>query len=192
MSRSVEMNRFLDEATLALRTAATGPALEAAERMIARWQAPAGRRGRQVPLRPPVCDWIGPAVAAAGAGPRAGLATAFAGLADHLVWKPSGRRGGLPAFAEGHANATVLGPGGLEASDALLIGATVMAPGIEYPLHSHAPEEVYLSLSPGEWWNEAMDWTDPGPTGAIYNPPGIGHRMRSGAAPFLALWFLPL
>lgn len=192
MTRTTEMASFLAEATLALRAAATGPALEAAERMIARWQVPTGQTGRQAPARLPVCDWIGPAVTATEAGPRAGLATAFAGLAGGLVWKPSGRRGGLPAFAAGHANATVLGPGGLEQSDALLIGATVMAPGVEYPLHSHAPEEVYLSLSPGEWWNEAMDWTDPGPTGAIYNPPGIGHRMRSGTAPFLALWFLPL
>jgi hypothetical protein len=58
--------------------------------------------------------------------------------------------------------------------------------------HDHAPEEVYLSLSPGEWWNAGMDWTDPGPTGCIYNPPGIKHAMRSGAEPFLALWYLPI
>lgn len=37
-----------------------------------------------------------------------------------------------------------------------------------------------------------MDWTDPGETSLIYNPPGIQHAMRSGDTPFLALWFLPL
>ena len=37
-----------------------------------------------------------------------------------------------------------------------------------------------------------MDWTDPGMNGLIYNPPGIRHAMRAGAAPFLALWFLPV
>lgn len=37
-----------------------------------------------------------------------------------------------------------------------------------------------------------MDWNDPGPKGAIYNPPGIRHAMRSGTTPFLALWYLPL
>jgi hypothetical protein len=51
---------------------------------------------------------------------------------------------------------------------------------------------VYLSLAPGEWWNAEMDWTDPGMTGAVYNPPGIRHAMRSGQGPFLALWFLPV
>jgi hypothetical protein len=29
-------------------------------------------------------------------------------------------------------------------------------------------------------------------TGAVYNPPGIRHAMRSGKGPFLALWFLPV
>jgi hypothetical protein len=57
--------------------------------------------------------------------------------------------------------------------------------------HDHPPEEVYLSLAPGEWWNAGMDWTDPGARGVIYNPPGIRHAMRSGAGPFLALWLLP-
>ena len=67
-----------------------------------------------------------------------------------------------------------------------------MAPGVRYVDHDHAPEEVYLALSPGEWWNAAMDWTDPGPAGCIYNPPGIFHAMRSGDGPLLALWYLPL
>jgi hypothetical protein len=37
-----------------------------------------------------------------------------------------------------------------------------------------------------------MDWTEPGPGGIIYNPPGILHAMRSHAQPMLALWFLPI
>ena len=67
-----------------------------------------------------------------------------------------------------------------------------MAPHVTYVDHDHPPEEVYLALSPGEWWNTDMDWTDPGAGGLIYNRPGIRHAMRSGAAPFLALWFLPI
>ena len=118
---------------------------------------------------------------------------AFGALVDRLEWKrrasadPADR-----AFWDGHANAMICGPGGLEAREDLWIGATVMAPGVTYADHDHPPEEVYLSLTPGEWWNADMDWTDPGARGVIHNPPGIRHAMRSGAGPFLALWFLPV
>ncbi|NJS38999.1 MAG: hypothetical protein HC783_08280, partial [Rhodobacteraceae bacterium] len=121
------------------------------------------------------------------------IAAAFAAIEGQLRWA---RRASATideqTFWNGHANAVILGPGGLEARDDLWVGVTVMAPGVDYVDHHHAPEEVYLALSPGEWWNSDMDWTDPGPTGAIYNPPGITHAMRSGTGPFLALWYLPL
>jgi quercetin dioxygenase-like cupin family protein len=86
----------------------------------------------------------------------------------------------------------ILGPDGLEERSDLYVGVTVMAPGVLYPDHDHAPAEVYLPLSAGAWWNAEMPWTDPGHGGFIYNPPGILHAMRAGPAPFLALWFLPL
>jgi quercetin dioxygenase-like cupin family protein len=86
----------------------------------------------------------------------------------------------------------ILGPRGLEVREDVMVGATVMAPNLRYPDHNHPPEEVYLALTPGTWWNAEMDWTDPGPSGSIYNPPGIAHAMRSGPEPFLALWYLPL
>ncbi len=192
MSRSDEMATFLAEAGLALRAAATGPAALAAERCIALWQAHQGEVSSAPPQRTPACEWLAPALAAAAQGPRARLAAAFAALADRVVWVPSTRPGGSADFALRNANGGLVGQQGYERRSDLWIGATVMAPDTEYPLHSHPPEEVYLALSPGEWWNEDMEWTDPGQQGAIYNPPGIGHRMRAGAAPFLALWFLPL
>lgn len=191
MTRPAEMTTFLAEAAIALRAAATGPAALAAERCITLWEGQEGTIASTPRRRAPACEWLAPALAAARQGPRARLATAFTALADRLVWSASTRRGGAADFALRNANAGLLGQGYERRGD-LWIGATVMAPDTEYPLHSHPPEEVYLALSPGEWWNEGMDWTDPGLTGAIYNPPGIGHRMRSGAAPFLALWFLPI
>lgn len=192
MTRPAEMTTFLAEAALALRASTTGPAARAAERCITLWQRDEGTISHIPPQRPSACDWLAPALTTAATGPRAGLAAAFAALADRLVWVPSTRQGGTADFALRNANGGLVGQQGYEQRGDLWIGATAMAPNTEYPLHSHPPEEVYLSLSPGEWWNEGMEWTDPGPRGAIYNPPGIGHRMRSGAAPFLALWFLPL
>lgn len=190
MARSPEIAAFLDASRNALRSACTGAALVAAERVIARF----GQVGQALSgsERLPVCDWIAPALAGVPAG-RAPLALTFAALEAQLRWR---RRASAVEsehpFWNGHANAVILGPGGLEDRSDLWIGATVMAPGVRYVDHDHAPEEVYLSLTPGEWWNAQMDWTDPGASGCIYNPPGIAHAMRSGAGPLLALWYLPL
>ena len=130
---------------------------------------------------------------AAGASPLPELAAAFGAVEASLRWarRASAQPGDEP-FYNGHANATLIGKGGLEQRDDVWVGATVMAPGVTYPDHSHPPEEVYLALTPGQWWNAEMDWSEPGPGGVIYNPPGILHAMRSGPAPFLALWFLPV
>jgi quercetin dioxygenase-like cupin family protein len=152
--------------------------------------ATVGEVGHGMPARHPACDWLTPALRLAEAGPRSALGSAFAAVEPGLAWAP--RKGAEGAFRDAHANAVILGPGGLEERSDLWIGVTVMAPGTIYPTHAHPPEEVYLPLTRGEWWNAEMDWTDPGPGGFIYNPPGITHTMRAGATPFLALWYLPL
>jgi len=118
---------------------------------------------------------------------RRPVAEAFAALAPRLRWKPKGRA----EDDQAPANTMLLGPDGVEERDDVWIGATVMAPGVAYPVHRHPPEEVYLPLTPGEWWNTDMDWRDPG-EGVIHNPPGIHHAMRAGANPLLAIWLLPL
>jgi quercetin dioxygenase-like cupin family protein len=183
MMRQPEMETFVAASVAALRASGAGGLV--AERLAA-----AGRAGQGAPKRLPVCDWLAPAVRLAESGPRSALAAAFAAVEPGLAWVP--RKGAEGAFRDAHANTVILGPGGLEERDDLWVGVTVMAPGTIYPTHAHAPEEVYLSLTPGEWWNSQMDWTDPGPEGFIYNPPGIDHAMRAGATPFLALWYLPL
>jgi hypothetical protein len=184
------MAAFLDASRDALRSSCTGAPLAAAERVISRLSyMGVARPGVD---RLPVCDWIASALSRVQPE-RAPLGRAFGALEGQLRWRrrASASESEHP-FWNGHANAVILGPGGLEDRLDLWIGATVMAPGVRYVDHDHAPEEVYLSLTPGEWWNSAMDWTDPGPAGCIYNPPGIAHAMRSGDGPFLALWYLPL
>jgi quercetin dioxygenase-like cupin family protein len=125
--------------------------------------------------------------------PLPDLAAAFSAVEGDLRWyrRKNAEAVGQP-FLDGHANAMLIGPGGLEERADVWVGATVLAPHIVYPDHDHPPEEVYIALSPGEWWNAEMDWTEPGPGGIIYNPPGILHAMRSHAQPMLALWFLPI
>ncbi|MBY5407481.1 transcriptional regulator [Rhizobium leguminosarum] len=93
-------------------------------------------------------------------------------------------------FVDGHANAMIIGPGGLEERSDLWIGVTLMAPHVRYPDHDHAPEEVYLVLSEGEFQQGEGDWFSPGIGGSFYNIPGIRHAMRSLDAPLFAFWVL--
>lgn len=110
-----------------------------------------------------------------------------------LVWtRRANADPDLQGFYDGHANAMIVGPGGLELRDDVWIGVTLMAPGVTYVEHEHPPEEVYLALTPGEWWNADMPWIEPGIGGIVYNPPGIRHTMRSNSEPLLAIWCLPI
>lgn len=93
-------------------------------------------------------------------------------------------------FRDGHANAMILGPGGLEDRNDLWLGVTLMAPHVRYPDHDHPPEETYLVLSHGEFKQADKDWFSPGIGGSFYNPPGIKHAMRSLDRPLLAFWAL--
>lgn len=192
--RDPAVQRFLEVAETALMASVSARSAAAAgARVFERCRDRVGLAGGADAVALPVCGWLDAALDAAAGTPREALSDALGALVDRLEWKrrlsadPADR-----AFWDGHANAMILGPGGLEERDDLWIGATVMAPGVTYVDHDHPPEEVYLSLAPGEWWNAEMDWTDPGMTGAVYNPPGIRHAMRSGQGPFLALWFLPV
>ena len=194
MARSLDLQRLLATSAEALAAATSGAAHQAAARISALLAAEPGAESEAVGARLPVCDWVEPALAAgAAAGYHRDLGAAFAAISERLVWRR--RVSADPAdtaFWNGHANALILGPGGLEERVDVWVGVTVMAPGVTYVDHDHPPEEVYLPLAPGEWWNAEMDWTDPGARGAIYNPPGILHAMRAGEGPFLALWYLPI
>ncbi len=120
------------------------------------------------------------------------LATAFRRIEPGLVW---GRRSvrGLDAeesFPDGHANAMVLGPSGIERRTDVWLGVSLLAPHVRYPDHDHPPEETYLVMSAGEFMQEGGPWFAPGAGGSLYNPPGSLHAMRAGAEPLFAFWLL--
>lgn len=123
------------------------------------------------------------------------LAEALLALAPDMAWTVRTRIGphASPDFATRHANTLLVGPGGLEERGDVWLGLSLMAPGIRYPDHDHPPEEVYLTLSEGDFWHAGEDWLPRQPGQTFYNRPGILHAMRAGAAaPFLALWLLPV
>jgi hypothetical protein len=150
--------------------------------------------GTQVAARLPVCEHL-----AAAADPSRfadlslrRLARAFLQIEPALTWR---RRGGdapnaSSDFAEGHANAMLVGPGGFEPRHDVWFGVSLLAPHVRYPDHRHAPEETYLVMSAGEFSQDGGPWFQPGVGGSFYNPPGILHAMRAEEAPLFAFWAL--
>jgi quercetin dioxygenase-like cupin family protein len=85
----------------------------------------------------------------------------------------------------------IVGPGGLEDRKDVWVGLSLLAPDVRYPDHQHAPEEIYLVLTDGQFRQGEGEWFTPGVGGTLYNKPNILHAMASSAnTPLLAVWCL--
>jgi hypothetical protein len=190
--RPIELDRFLDAARLAIesRAAPESPTGRANARIFSALARPGNLCSNRPAIRLPVCDHLAGAIGRARGGPDdiARIAGAFAALEPLAPWRR--RPSEDAAFSEGHANIYFVGPDALELRSDVVIGASLLAPGITYPDHRHPPEEVYAVLSPGEWRQGSGPWHEPSVGGIVYNPPGIVHAMRAGDAPLLAVWCL--
>jgi hypothetical protein len=193
MHRDPDLQRFTDAVLAAYMARDAGPASrESLERIAAAVVIPRARRHKPG-HRLPVCVHLDPAVAPAlDEPPLRPLVETFRAIEPDLDWQ---RRTNFDEtasanFVEGHANAMILGPNGLESRDDVWLGVSLMAPHVRYTDHAHAPEETYLVLSQGEFRQGDADWFAPGIGGSFYNPPWIKHAMRSGAAPLFAFWAL--
>src|SRR3954464_1609477 len=150
-NRDPLLQEFLTSLAEAFRARAIGPEATAAlDRIYDALRTPRPA-GSAVARRLPVCRYLTETIATARAGsaPVARLADAFAALTPLLAWaqRPASGPFASDNWPEGHANTTIVGPKGLEDRNDLAIGASLLAPHVRYPNHSHGPEEVYLVLS---------------------------------------------
>lgn len=193
MSRPAPLQRFVDTAMPAMRARAPEPAAATSLDRIAAALTLVVDGGAE-PLALPVCSWFLPALEQpSGTADLDAVIDALRDLAPHICWRTSGRGGDAsPNFADNHANAMLIGPGGIEHRHDVWIGLSLLAPGTRYPDHQHKPEETYLVLSPGHFRNHSgPDWFSPGMGGSFYNPPDVVHAMKSeDDAPLLAIWAL--
>ena len=194
--RPEALNRVLDAARdfLAARIEARTPPGDAARRVLAALAGSAGAIASGESPPPPAYRYLSSALERARGAPEvAPLAEALAALEPALRW---GRRSDSEAHGEtfhhGHANAVLVGPTGLEQRSDVLVGASLVAPGIRYIDHRHPPEEIYVVMSEGEWYREDRGWHMPGIGGIVHNPSNAVHAMRAGPEPLLALWLLPV
>jgi hypothetical protein len=148
------------------------------------------------PKRLPVCSYLTEAEMPAQKASRvlSDLVRAFNDVEPEINW--SVRTAGAPNASDNwlanHANGMIFGPGGVEERSDVMIGASLLAPNVRYPDHSHPPEEIYLVLTPGRFQHGSSDWFTPGVGGTLHNVPSIRHAMASEDTPFLALWCLLL
>ncbi len=152
------------------------------------------RGGGKQPAMLPVCSHLPMAIQTARSySPEvAGLAAAFEALAHRLTWKLR-TTGGPHASANwpgGHANAMIIGQGGLEERSDISVGVSLLAPNVRYPDHNHPPEEFYILLTPGRFQHGDDDWCELRAGDTFHNTPAIKHAMASGSAPLLAVWTL--
>ena len=156
-------------------------------------EQPMARTGREA-SRLPVCAYLEDAFSADFKHDSLkALVAAFRKVEPLLEWRTRPTYDKATAsenFMAGHANAMILGPGGLEERSDVWLGVTLMAPNVRYPDHNHAPEEVYLVLSEGDFLQGDRGWFTPGMGGSFYNVPNIRHAMRSGEKPLFAFWAL--
>lgn len=193
-TRDAALQEFLSSVRDVLADRVLGADAAAAIERIYGALASPGRSGSGRFQRLPVCSYLPEALerARTHSGAIARIADAFAAVEPALSWAP--RSAGGPHASEnwpgGHANAMIVGPGGLESRNDLHIGASLLAPRVRYPDHHHGPEEVYLVLSPGRFQHGESGWFEPGIGGTLYNKPNIKHAMASDNAPLFALWHL--
>lgn len=191
--RSEPLQSFIDTARAAFGELASDPrSRQAVELVFSALQVPAAQRPASG-SRLPVCSNLTRALAVQTSDTTLrDLLERFDAIEPLLEWRQRTANDGSASanFAEGHANATIVGPGGLEDRQDVWLGASLLAPNVRYPDHDHPPEEVYLVLSPGEFQQAEGPWFAPGIGGSFYNTPNIKHAMRSHEEPLLAFWVL--
>ena len=194
MKRSKALARFFDAArdALSARLEKRTPPAGAATRVFDALADSVGVIAPGPIAPPPAYRHLRCAFERARAAPElSALTEAFEALEPELRWRrrPGSEAHGM-AFHDGHANAEIVGPMGLEQRGDVWFGVSLVAPGVRYVEHRHPPEEVYIVLSEGEWYREGRGWHTPGVGGVVYNPPDVVHAMRAGPVALLALWLL--
>lgn len=191
--RSDALQLFVDTAFVAYDQFAQAPESRRSILQIFETLETAGEERPGPGTRLPVCDHLDRALAIETKhNSLHRVANRFKEIEPLLEWRRRSSHDGSASenFTGGHANAMIIGPGGLEERRDVWVGVTLLAPNVRYPDHDHAPEEVYLVLSDGEFRQGEGEWFSPGVGGSFYNPPAIKHAMQSLDAPLFAFWAL--
>ncbi|CAG0950207.1 MAG: transcriptional regulator [Rhizobiaceae bacterium] len=149
--------------------------------------APAERALAPVSL--PCLEYLPRAAAIAGGGAKP-LAQCLARHAADLRWAQTYSEADFGRdFLDRYGWTELVGTRGHFASDTIAAGFLLLGPHVVYPDHHHIAEEIYVPLTPlAEWRKGDGAFVRRGPGEVIHHPSNVGHAMRTGAEPLLALY----
>ena len=192
-TRPLEIQNFLDaiSAVFTARTLPCPSSINTAKKIIAALEVVDTKNSASAIVEIPTLIFLDKAITMAEecVSPISDLARTLATLAPQLPWYCR-QAPEFNDFMNGHANAEIVGPRGLEVRSDISVGVTLLAPGIQYPDHNHKPDEIYIILSNGEWRQEDQPWHSLRCGGYVFNPSYITHAIRAGEQPLLAVWCL--
>ncbi|WP_375700442.1 MAG: dimethylsulfonioproprionate lyase family protein [Rhodobacterales bacterium] len=192
--RNRALQEFLDAARIAYSARARDPnSVSLVEQVFATLESPAPQ-SQSDSGRLPVCKYLtdiaNPSVS--DEPDLRQVMTTFFSIEPTLRWR---RRqgdcsGASEGFAENHANAMIVGPGGLEPREGVWLGVSLLGPNVQYPNHRHPPQETYLVMNTGDFRQGRNEWVHVAKGETFYNPHNIPHAMRSNDLPLLVFWVL--
>ena len=108
---------------------------------------------------------------------------------NKLCWRQPGF-GRIPRKISRHmAVCEIIGPTGQIEHEKIRVGFLFQEAKVLYPRHSHAAEEIYLTLSgPSAWQKNDEKWRLHMAGDFIHHPSFHPHSIRTDQAPLLALW----
>ncbi|MBT4042075.1 MAG: cupin domain-containing protein [Rhodospirillaceae bacterium] len=193
--REQGLQRFIDalEAGIRARAADFPDAMSMVDRIFSALENAGEVNTENTPTRLETCRHLENAYDQARKGPEPfpELTDAFAALEPKFAWNRRAEAATVAGdFYDNHTNAMIVGNGGLETRQDVVIGVSLVAPGITYPRHHHPPEELYVVLSSGEWMQNDNPMVAKRSGDLVHNPSNAWHAMQATDVPLLAIWCL--
>jgi mannose-6-phosphate isomerase-like protein (cupin superfamily) len=123
-------------------------------------------------------------------GIKSNLVAYFLQTQDQLAWSQTYSIEDFgTTFLDRYGWTELIGARGPIASETLACGFLLLGPDVEYPLHHHTAEEIYVVLSGTASWRRSDEpWTERLPSAVVHHTSNMAHAMRTDREPLLALY----
>lgn len=165
--------------------------IEATRRISAGWPTGAQAEHLPIPSDLPVTFWL-PQAAAKAPNSTVGLVSTLAKISNGLGWQQTYSKVDLGQhFLDHYGWFMLVGPDAPVPNSSLLAGFLLLGPDVEYPVHKHSAEEIYVILSGSASWKIGdADWQVKAAGNTIHNPPWQPHGMRTDQCEPLLVGFM--
>ncbi|WP_374306720.1 dimethylsulfonioproprionate lyase family protein [Dongia sp.] len=144
-----------------------------------------------MPPAPPRCGHYSQALAAAEAGPAAGIVRILGGIDLHWTSYDAYAADTIgPLFPRRHAYTSLIAAADPDWGQDFDLGFLLIAPGTLYRDHHHLASELYVPLTgPSSWrFGTTAPWQEKVPGDIVWNPPQRVHATLVRDMPLLCLY----